>query len=465
VIDAGLLDPLVHGTRALELTDDTAFLAAMVRAELSLSRAFVDAGAAPKWMLAVCDELAAGALDAIELVATSQASRAGGNPVIPLVRQLRASADLVRAGASDHVHVGATSQDILDTAAMLVARDVCDEVLTRIRTLGDSLASLAETHRRTPMIGRTLGQHASPTTFGFVAAGWLDGVTAAILGLERTRAALPLQLGGAVGDLSVLASVADARGSGVEAISSALSERLGLRLPPISWHGNRAPVLDLASSLAAAAMAVGVVALDVTVLARTEIAEVAEGAGGGSSAMPHKHNPVAAVLVTAAARRAPHTLSVLYSSALSEDQRSSGAWHAEWLPLRELERLAVAAASGASDLVSNLRVDSSRMEQNMSITEGLVFSERISAALAETMGRTAAFELVERASVEAERSSRPLQAVVAELAAHSGYDPGLRDAVWAAFGRADGQGGVAAIDRSIAAFRAVSPADSGGEQS
>jgi 3-carboxy-cis,cis-muconate cycloisomerase len=455
VIDAALLDPLAAGSRALELTGDAAFLAAMLRAELAFSRALADEGVAPEWMLAVCDGLESAGPGAFDLEAIASDARAGGNPVIPFVSRLGAAADALHGGASEHVHRGATSQDIFDTAAMLVARDVCDEVLIRLRDAGEAIAALAETHRATPMVGRTLGQHAAPTTFGFVAAGWLDGVTSAVERVDRARARLPLQLGGAVGSLSALFRAATARGSSADAVVATVASRLGLRLPPVAWHTQRAPVLELGSALATAVAAVGVIALEVTVLARTEIGELVESGGGESSAMPHKRNPVTAVLVNAAARRAPHELAALHASALGEDQRATGAWHAEWLPLRELERTAVAAAGGAATLAAGLEIDVARMAANLELTNGLVYSEAVSAALVDFVGKAAAFELVGQASLDSAAGGRPLRAVVEEAMAGSGYSQASRDAVAAAFSGADTAAGSSAIDRVLAAFRSV----------
>ncbi|WP_241975448.1 lyase family protein, partial [Cryobacterium sp. MDB1-18-2] len=192
ILDVGLLAPLDHGSRARALTSDAAWLQAMVDTELALTRALVDAALAPEWMLGVCDTLAdAGALD---LGAIAREGRGGGNPVIPLVKHLGLAAERVRAGASDHIHVGATSQDVLDTAAMLVADRVCGELADRLGEFAAALAVLAGQHRDTIMAGRTLGQQASPTSFGFVAAGWLDAVLTAATALARVRAGLPAQL-------------------------------------------------------------------------------------------------------------------------------------------------------------------------------------------------------------------------------------------------------------------------------
>ncbi|MBG6059899.1 3-carboxy-cis,cis-muconate cycloisomerase [Cryobacterium sp. MP_M5] len=456
--DVGLLDPLGQGSRAAELTGDSAWLQAMVDTELALTRALVDAGLAPGWMGAVCDDLAdAGRLDLAAIAAEGQG---GGNPVIPLVKHLAAAAESLRTGASDHLHVGATSQDILDTAAMLVAHRVTGEISARLGEYAATLAALADTHRGTAMAGRTLGQHASPTSFGFVVAGWLDMALTAIETIDRLRDRLPVQLGGAVGNLAVLHQIAALRGAGdpahtVDLVLQRFAAGLGLSAPSIAWHTNRLPIVDLAAGLAAATGTVGAFALDVTVLARTEIAEVGERLGqgqGGSSAMPHKRNPVTAVLITAAARQTPGLVATLFGSLLAEDQRPSGAWHAEWPALRGLERLTVAAVAGGAALAGRLDVDPERMLANLEITDGLVCSERVTTLLAEALGKTAAFALVQRASAETFRTNRPLRVVLSGLLSADGHDEQLRAGVWAAFDLDPAQGGPG-IDRVLDRFR------------
>ncbi|MEO8908163.1 MAG: lyase family protein, partial [Microbacteriaceae bacterium] len=205
----GLLDPLSQRGDATRLTDDAAWLQALVDAELGLTRALIGAGLVPTWMTEIADELS-DARD-LDLAAIAAAGRGGGNPVIPLVKALGRAADERRPGASDHIHVGATSQDILDTAAMLIAHRVTGAVADALARLADTLAALATGHRATPMAGRTLGQHAAPTSFGLVVAGWLDAVLSAAEQLEAVRASLPVQLGGAVGNLAGLTDLAAAR--------------------------------------------------------------------------------------------------------------------------------------------------------------------------------------------------------------------------------------------------------------
>lgn len=464
--DAGLLNPLSHGTRESALTSDQAWLQAMVDAELALTRALVDAGLAPDWMRTVCDGLADASQ--FDLGAIALEARGGGNPVIPFVKHLGRAAERVRAGASDHIHVGATSQDILDTAAMIVARRVTGELIHQLDSLGATLADLADRHRGTVMSGRTLGQQASPTSFGFVAAGWLDAVLLIVTRLEGIRDGLPVQLGGAVGNLAVLTEIARARQGDtvaatgrIDGVLDTVLERFAhhtdLVVPRLSWHTNRVVISELASVLAAATGVAGTFALDVSVLSRTEIAEVSERLApgqGGSSAMPHKRNPVSAVLITAAALQTPGLASTLYGSMLAEDQRPSGAWHAEWQSLRVLERLTVSAVTGAASLAARLDVDPDRMRANLDLTDGLVFSERVTTILAESVGKTTAFAQVERASQEAFVTNRPLQVVLASILSAEGCSDLLRAQIWAAFDY-EGQPGqsAAGIDRVVRDFR------------
>lgn len=462
VVDVGLLNPLGHGTLEACLTSDAAWLQAMVDAELALTRALIDAELVPAWMASVCDELT----DAtkLDLAAIAAEGRGGGNPVIPFVRHLGAAAEGVRAGSSDHIHVGATSQDVLDTAAMLIAYRVTAEVRDQLRDLAGTLAGLADKHRDTIMAGRTLGQQASPTSFGFVAAGWLDAVLSVLQRVEGLRAILPVQLGGAVGNLAVLTEVARSRRPGVapqhtvDEIVQGVARHLGLFVPSISWHTNRVVISELASVLASATGVVGTFALDVSVLSRTEIAEVSERLGEGqgvSSAMPHKRNPVSSVLIVAAARQTPGLVSTLYGSMLAEDQRPSGSWHAEWQSLRVIEGLTVSAVTGAASLAARLDVDTDRMRANLDLTDGLVFSERVTTILAEATGKTAAFDLVQRASREAFETHRPLQVVLSGVLASEGWDDSLRSQIWAAFAYSGDLGqSNAGIDRVLERYRA-----------
>ncbi|OKI25590.1 3-carboxy-cis,cis-muconate cycloisomerase [Streptomyces sp. CB03911] len=392
--DIGLLTPLTAGTCVAAATGDAALLDAMVRAEVALVRAQSDVGLAPA---GAADALLAAA-DDLDLGSIALRARASGNPVVPLAADLAA-----RTGGGAHVHCGATSQDILDTALMLVAAEALDLTLTDLERTAAELARLAERYRDTPMAGRTLTQHAVPTTFGLKAAGWRSLVLAAHRRLTAVRATLPTQLGGAAGTLAAFQAQAEAAGAPRDPdvalrLLAAFASRTGLAEPLLPWHTLRTPVADLAGVLAFTAGALGKIAADVLTLSRTEIGELSEGDGGGSSAMPHKANPVRATLVAAAARQVPALAAVLFAAVAAEDERPAGAWHAEWQPLRESLRLVGAAARAAAELVAGLQVHPHRMADNLHHTGGLIVSEHLAVALAPIVGRTEARQALARAA-------------------------------------------------------------------
>ncbi|MFF6986597.1 3-carboxy-cis,cis-muconate cycloisomerase [Streptomyces sp. NPDC010273] len=410
--DTGLLAPGWSGSPAASATSDTAYLRALLDAESALTRAQAALGLAPAE--AATAVTAAADPDRFDVRSLAERSRAGGNPVIPLV------ADLTKEVGQEYgpyVHRGATSQDIMDTATMLVASRTLDLVLADLTRTEQALSRLAAAHRDTAMPGRTLTQHAVPTTFGLKAAGWRSLVLDARDRVRAVRDTLPVQLGGAAGTLAAFTAY------GAEdalALPDAYARELGLTEPQLPWHTLRTPIADLAGCLAFTAGALGKVAADVLVLGRTEIAEVSEGSGGGSSAMPHKANPVRSTLIAAAARRAPQLAAVLYGSLVAEDERPAGAWHAEWEPLRELLRLVGGAARDAVELAEGLRVRPGAMREHLDLTHGLIVSERLSAELAPRLGRTRAKELLTEVARRTYAEGRPPAELLAE-------EPELKD--------------------------------------
>ena len=491
--DVGLLAPVWAGTSVEAATGDTAFLQAMLDAEAALVRALAAVGRAPASAAAAVSEAAHASHFDVRDIAVR--ARAGGNPVIPLVADLTAA---VPADAAAHVHRGATSQDILDTAMMLVAARVRTVLLGDLRRTAAALARLASAHRDTPMPGRTLTQHAVPTSFGLKAAGWRSLVLDAADRLARLP--LPAQLGGAAGTLAAFEALgrggaagardeseasagtvgggaagardasealagtvgggaagtrdeseapagtvgaaadptADSASGGSAAdvltaksststldLADAYAAELGLAAPDLPWHVLRTPIADLAAALAFSVGALGKVAADVLVLSRTEIGEVAEGQGGGSSAMPHKANPVRATLIAAAARQASASVGVLFGALAAEDERPAGAWHAEWQTVRELLRLAGGAAESAAGLAEGLRVFPERMLDNLRRTRGLVVSERLAAELGELVGRAQARRLVTEAARRAGDEGRDLDEVLAEVLAEAPESDGV----------------------------------------
>jgi 3-carboxy-cis,cis-muconate cycloisomerase len=405
----GLLGPLFAGSRADQELSDRAWLQAMLDAERALAVASSRAGVVPEAAAAAIAKVGdAARFDPGDL---GRRGLAAGNPVVPLVRDLTEAVD-AEAGpeAARWVHHGATSQDIMDTAASLVASRALAPVLDDLRGAASECARLAQAHRSTVLAGRTLGQQAVPITFGLKAAGWLVALDDAAAGLAAVRRdRLAAQLGGAAGTLASLGP------DGIE-VARAYAEELGLAEPVLPWHTNRARVAELAGALGVVAGVLAKLALDVTLLAQTEIGEVTEAAGGsrgGSSTLPHKRNPVTAVLVTAATRRVPGLVATLLGSMAQEHERATGAWHAEWEPLAELLRLVGGAAARTRDLLGGLEVYPDRMLAGLEATGGLLMAEHVAGALAGALGRVPANELVERLSREAANSGRPLRAVLA----------------------------------------------------
>lgn len=387
VFDEGLLSPVSAGRD--QAASDDAVLRALVEAEAALVRAYAATGHAPAAAGEDAAALGEIAIDAGEL---AEAAVAGGNPVIPLVAQLRAGApDPVRAW----VHRGATSQDILDTALVVVARDAAGAVLDDLERTSAALAEFAERHRDVVAAGRTLTQHAVPTTIGLRAANWLRGIERASARLRQAREQLPVQFGGAGGTLAA-AVEAFRREAGGAGGSPATPEQLALELrdayarelglaASAPWHTQRWPITELGDALVSALDALGKMAADVATASRTEIGELAEPTGGGSSAMPQKQNPARSVLIRSAAIRAPQLGATLHlAAALAVDERPDGAWHAEWPALRELLRASLGAASHAADLAEGLRVSRENVARTLAATDGLIVSERLSAVLGKT---------------------------------------------------------------------------------
>ncbi|MER8183468.1 3-carboxy-cis,cis-muconate cycloisomerase [Kitasatospora sp. NPDC094015] len=424
-LDAGLLSPVRAGTPVEAAVGDRAWLQAMLDAEAALARAQARLGTLPQH---AADTITATArADGFDLRALALAARESANPVVGLVAALTRAVAERDPAAAEYVHRGSTSQDVLDTGAMLVSARAITLIRADLARTADALAALAAEHRATPMAGRTLALQAVPTTFGLKAAGWRRLVLEADHRLAALLdGGLPVSLGGAAGTLAGYLEYAKLDGAPAssevadhpERLVAAFAEETGLAGPVLPWHALRTPLADLAAALAHTTGALGKLAVDVQTLARTEIGELSEPAGAGrgtSSAMPHKRNPVLSTLIRSAALQVPALAGALTQCLVTEDERSAGAWHAEWQLLRECLRLAGGAAHTAAELAEGLRPHPDRMRANLDLTGSQVVSERISAVLAPRLGKTAAKELLTRASDTARAAGRPLAAVLAEL--------------------------------------------------
>ena len=415
-----------------------AWLEGMLEAERALATAGAAAGVVPAdvaaEIAAACD---AARFDPEQL---AEEGRAAGNPAEPLVRALAAS---VGDEASRWVHRGATSQDVVDTAAMLVAHRALSLVLADADRVAAAAAGLAREHRDTPMAARTLLQHAVPTTFGLKASGWLAAVVEARTRLaEVARTRLAAQLGGAAGTLAAFGD------DGVTLLDLFAGE-LGLHAPVLPWHTDRTRIAELGAALATAAGVAAKIALDVILLAQTEVGEVAEGDGGRSSTMPQKRNPSRSALARAAARLAEAHASVLTGTLEQEHERAAGAWQAEWDALSGALAYTGGALSALADALESLEVDADRMRRNLDATGGLVLAERISFLLPARLGRGEAQEVVRGAADRAAASGTSFRD---ELLAdpRTGLDPSELEAALDPAGYLGAAG--AFVDRALALY-------------
>jgi 3-carboxy-cis,cis-muconate cycloisomerase len=404
-----LLDPLFGSAAMGEVFSDAARIQRMLDFEAALSRAEARCGVIPT--AAASAITAKCKAELVDMNALAAATATSLNPAIPLVKQLTALVARDDPEAARFVHWGATSQDANDTGLVLQIRQAFDMLEADLSTLRAGLNELAKKHRSTPIAGRTLMQHALPTTFGVKVAGWLDAMDRHRERFAETRTrVLVLQFGGAVGTLAAL------REKGLQ-VAETLAAELHLGLPTIPWHAERDRVAEVATTLGLCMGTLGKMARDISLHMQTEIAEVFEPAGedrGGSSTMPHKRNPVTAAVVLSAATRVPGLVGTMLSAMVQEDERGLGDWHAEWETLPEIFRLTGGSLHQMATIVPHLEIDAARMRRNLDATQGLIFAEGVTMAMGKYIGKSAAHALVEVASRQARASGKHLREVLAQ---------------------------------------------------
>ena len=399
----GLFDGTFARGATAEAVSDAAWLQALLDVEAALARAAARTGLVPETSAAAVTAACA-APQQLDLATLYARAGDAGNPVPALVRVLT---EAVGPNAAAAVHVGATSQDVLDTAMVLLARRAIAAIDADLAAAAVAAARLATDHRDDVVMGRTLMQQALPTTAGLKAAGWLAGLDGARERLGAVSAGLPVQYGGAVGTLAA------SRGSGVD-LRAALAEELGLATTAVPWATVRLPIADLAGALGAAAGVVATIAVDVVLLAQTEVGEAAESGDerGGSSAMPHKRNPVAAISARACARRAPGMVATLLGAMEQEHERAAGAWHSEWPTLTGLLGTVGSAASWLAECLGGLRLDTARMAATVAAAGDPQLAGALADALTPVLGRGPAHDAAAAAVREAAAARRPLADVV-----------------------------------------------------
>ena len=329
--------------------------------------------------------------DRFDAGAIVNGARTAGNAAIPLVAELIKTVRADSPAAADWVHWGATSQDVLDTALMLQLREACDLVSAQLQAAESTIFNLANTHLRTPMVARTLLQHANATTLGYKLAVWGDGIERARSSLQQLhKDAFALQLGGASGTLSAMGETAIL-------IRVAVGAHLGLSAPVITWHTQRDRMLIIGSALAMAISACSKIASDLVLMMQSEVGEVIESAcsAGGSSAMPNKRNPVATLVPIAAAASSGGLMAALFNASVHEHERAAGAWHGEWFALPQLAGLAHASATATAEVAAGMVFDPARMRENLDSGGGLIAAEALTMALAKRSGKVVARKAVD----------------------------------------------------------------------
>ena len=402
---SGLLDAtFARGPVSAGVAGDP-WLVALLEVEGALARAAARvglvAGTAAEEVSRACADPAR-----LDLAAVHSRAADAGNPVPPLVRALQ---DAVGPHAARAVHVGATSQDVVDTAAVLLARRGLQLIDADLAAAAGICARLATEHRDDVLIGRTLLQQALPITAGLKLATWLAGLDGVRARIATVTAALPVQYGGAVGTLAA------SSGSGVD-LRRELAAELGLAVTDVPWFTVRLPIADVAAVLGAAAGVVATIALDVVLLAQSEVAEAAEDSPGrgGSSAMPHKNNPVAAISARACARRAPGLVATLFAAMEQEHERGAGTWHVEWPTLTELLGTVGSAASWLTECLGSLRLDTDRMAATVAAVADPQLARALAEALTPVLGAGAAHDEAAAAVRTAAAAGRPLADLVLE---------------------------------------------------
>jgi 3-carboxy-cis,cis-muconate cycloisomerase len=419
-----LMESLATTEPLADTFSDSSVLAAMLNFEVALARAEarlnVIPGSAAEAIAASCH---AGGFDAAALARETPAS---GTPAVPLVKALIEQVRKKDPAAAGFVHWGATSQDLCDTALILLLKKAQAILESDLRRLQAASRRLAHEHRHTVILSRTLLQPAPPATFGLKAAGWLGAISRCHRRLRTAfTESLILQFGGASGTLAAL-------GEQGLAVGRALAEELDLAYPDAPWHAHRDRLAALVSACGVLGGSLAKMARDISLLMQGEVGEAAEPGGpgrGGSSAMPHKRNPVGCVATLAAVNHLPGLVSDYLSGMTQEHERGLGGWQAEWATVsRAIQATGLAAASMA-EVAEGLTIDPVRMRANIEATRGAVFAERAMMMLAKKLGRDVAYKIMETAARKSAEQSRKLSEVLHDMPETRDHiDPGvLRD--------------------------------------
>jgi 3-carboxy-cis,cis-muconate cycloisomerase len=391
---------------------DAAMLAALLQFEVALAQAQARTGVIPA---AAADGIAASAQAfSVDGAALAREAAHAGSLAIPWVERFTRHVGSTGAQAARYVHFGATSQDALDTALALRTRTALTKLDDIIGRCQSAAVLLAKRHARTPALARTLMQPAGVTTMGLKAAQWAHALRQAQRRLQQSaRAGLAVSLGGAIGNLA-------AYGEKGARVRAALAESLALADAGASWHTQRECWVALACDVGLLAGCIGKIANDIALMAQFEIGELAEpseAGRGGSSAMPHKRNPVLCMRALAATHAVPSLVAQLLAAMKQEHERALGAWQAEIAAWPRVFTHTYSAAAALAALLEGLQVDSERCRANIDRLHGVLCSDRLAELFAGAIGKLEAHELVGQLARRALDERRPMSALAQQHAA------------------------------------------------
>jgi len=411
-VSVSIFDSFLTTSQAIDVFDDGPVLQAMLQFEKALAAAQAAEGIIPEQAaVAIAQHCNIKAYDIQDIVI---ASRRAGSMAIPLVKALTKKVASTHPDMATHVHWGSTSQDVIDSGMVLVTRDALRIIDTTLVTLITLLLDLADRHMSTPVLARTLMQPAQVTSLGFKLVGWAAPLVRSRAQLSAIAPrALQLQLGGAVGTLAVM-------GDKGPAVVQRTAKALGLTVPQAAWHTQRDEWVRLGLEVSVLAGTLGKIATDLSLMAQGEIAELAEPSGqgrGGSSAMPHKRNPVSCMIALAGAARAPQRAAALLATMGQEHERGLGNWQAELAEWPALFTSTMGSLEAMAEAFGGLLIDSERMLKNIDALQGLVFAEAVSLYLADVIGKPAAHALMEELTGKVVANKQPLNEVVSNAVA------------------------------------------------
>jgi 3-carboxy-cis,cis-muconate cycloisomerase len=405
-----LIDCLATTDALADLFSDRSILEAMLAFEAALARTEAQHKIIPQsGAKAIADAAHAKGLDAATI---TQEIRLSATPGVPLVKALTQRVRAKNPAAAGFVHWGATSQDVCDTALILLLQKAQSILESDLLRLEQTLRQFSDRHAQTVMLGRTLLQAAGPVTLGLKAAGWLAAIQRSHKRLTACfKESLLLQFGGATGTLAAL-------GKDGIAVGKSLAKELGLNYPDGPWHTHRGRLASLLCSCGVLAGSLAKMARDISLLTQNEVGEVAEQTGegrGGSSSMPHKTNPVGCTQTLATTIAIPGLVSAFLSSMVQDQERALGGWQAEWPIVAGVVQRTGLAIAAMAEVMNGLTVDKARMRANLEATHGVIFAEKAMLLLSEKIGRDAARKLVEKAVRTSMHSKRRLSDVLGQM--------------------------------------------------